>query len=223
MFVSVAILNRNNEPVYHGRRLSEWLSVVSSHAYDEELSPEMAEAESAVRNIGTNALPYLLAWIKYEPPVWRVKLGRSLPDRFADSPTISRLVEGAAQERASVSIFGFRILGTNALSAISELTVLMSDTNSPGASKRAVLALSGLGVEGFEALVSTFSDPHKPNRFRIIFSLRTSAFQVGTNRCLPALIKALSDQDQFVRTSATNVLLSIAPEALTNAPSLQKD
>ena len=29
----------------------------------------MAEAEMAVRNIGTNGIPFLLQWINYEPPL----------------------------------------------------------------------------------------------------------------------------------------------------------
>ena len=198
--------------MYQGRALSKWLAIYASHVYDVESSSEMTEAENAVRNIGTNAIPCLLSWIRYESPIWRDKLRR----RFADSPSIQNLIEGSAHRRAGNSIHGFGILGTNVVSTIPELTVLMCDTNSPRASNRAVLALSGMGVEGFDALASALSDPQRPNRFRIIWSLRTSAFQVGTNKCLPPLIKALSDQDQLVRISATNVLLSIAPEALTN-------
>lgn len=212
ILVMFAILNRSDEPMYQGRALSGWLSIYASHGDDVESSSEMTEAENAVRNIGTNAIPYLLSWVRYESPIWRDKLRR----RFTDSPSIQNLIEGSAHRKAGNSIHGFKIVGTNAVSAVPELTVLMCDTNSPMASKRAVLALSGLGVEGFEALASVLSDPQKPNRFRIIWSLRNSAFQVGTNKCLPPLIKALSDQDRLVRISATNVLLSMAPEALTN-------
>src|SRR5437762_13118149 len=58
------------EPEYGGRKLSQWVV---------ELPPDASEsgtsaAEIAVRNIGTNALPYLLTWIGYEPAAWRLKI-----------------------------------------------------------------------------------------------------------------------------------------------------
>ena len=52
----------------------------------------MAEAEMAVRNIGTNGIPFLLQWINYEPPTWRKKLRSNLPDRLANSPQLHGLL-----------------------------------------------------------------------------------------------------------------------------------
>ena len=217
--VAFAILNRSAEPIHSGRALSQWLAIYQNQAYDQSPSPEMAEAEMAVRNIGTNGIPFLLQWINYEPPTWRKKLRSNLPDRLANSPLIARIVDGAAYSKSSVAIHGFGILGTNAVAVIPEFTRMMNDTNAPTRSRRATLALSSLGMEGFHALVYALSDPQRSNRFRIIYNLRIMAWQCVTNICLPPLVKALSDQDHLVRRAATSVLESIAPETLTsNAP-----
>ena len=66
--------HRNNEPVYTGLTLAQWLDVVARHrvngyftTYKKGRPPardatpeEIKEAEDAIRAIGTNALPCLL-------------------------------------------------------------------------------------------------------------------------------------------------------------------
>ena len=60
----------SGEPSYHGRSLSYW---IRSYRRDESLvqlaaSPEeVATADDAIRHIGTNAFPYLLKWVAYDP------------------------------------------------------------------------------------------------------------------------------------------------------------
>src|SRR5260221_13991205 len=62
----VAVFTRVREPEYGGKRLSEWAEELP---WNPEEKP--SEAEDAIRSIGTNGIPYLLAWIAYEPPIWR--------------------------------------------------------------------------------------------------------------------------------------------------------
>jgi hypothetical protein len=63
------------EPEYQGKKLSEWLTLYSQTFSDESGRKEAhASAAQAVRHIGTNAIPYLLKWIRYETPDWRNKL-----------------------------------------------------------------------------------------------------------------------------------------------------
>src|SRR4051812_47188734 len=47
------------EPEYQGKKLSYWLEITTHEEY--------VEAREAVRQIGTNALPLLLKWIRYSP------------------------------------------------------------------------------------------------------------------------------------------------------------
>ncbi len=64
--VLAAVFSREREPEYGGKRLSEW---VERLPWTPEDKP--SEAEDAIRSIGTNGIPYFLAWIAYEPPLWR--------------------------------------------------------------------------------------------------------------------------------------------------------
>jgi len=45
-----------------------------------------------------------------------------------------------------------------------------------------------------------------------------SGSRPDTYGVLPALVRALNDQDASVRSMATGILTLVAPEALTNAP-----
>src|SRR5438045_3026446 len=59
------------EPEYQGKKLSEWLEQYCGSAGN----PQKAlEAEEAIRATGSNAVPYLIEWLKSEPPAWRRKL-----------------------------------------------------------------------------------------------------------------------------------------------------
>src|SRR5690348_12098163 len=58
------------EPRYQGKSLSEWIA----RAVPIPRAPSMhADAEEAIRHMGTNALPCLLQWLDYQPVWWREK------------------------------------------------------------------------------------------------------------------------------------------------------
>ena len=75
---------REREPEYGGKKLSEWLArykdppiimtfTTNSGYYlngkaQQTPGPSSDEAADAIRLIGTNALPFLVAWINYETP-----------------------------------------------------------------------------------------------------------------------------------------------------------
>ena len=149
VLVSTERRHRATQPVYKGLRLAQWLDVVARHrinGYDpvtssqgrqpsKDATPEQIhEAEAAVRALGTNALPFLLAWISYEP---------SSPYRFYRGilalmplPEHTRAflwgLTGTKREQLTeFAVQGFRLLNTNALPALADLTKLANDTNHP--------------------------------------------------------------------------------------------
>jgi hypothetical protein len=63
---------REREPEYNGAALSTWLARCGSTNQSESLA-----AVAAIRHIGTNALPFLIRWIQYEPG-WKDSLGRKI-------------------------------------------------------------------------------------------------------------------------------------------------
>ena len=136
---------RDNQPVYGGLSLAQWLDVVDQHrvngyftTYQKGRPPsrnatpqEIHEAEEAVRAIGTNALPWLLAWISWEPSApkkfYLSTIGQiGLPER-AESFAVS--VAGRKHEDLTeLAIEGLRILHTNRI-AFEALSKAATDTN----------------------------------------------------------------------------------------------
>lgn len=215
--VAYFVLKPIDEPKYQGRSLSEWLAIYRSDVYLQQ-TPEFEEARQAVLNIGTNALPYLLKWIRYEPPAWRETLRRNLPSRIWDNDTFQKWIKGPTGERASHANAAFGILGTNALAALPELEALMKDNAAPRTASRAMSALASLGRSSLPIFETALADSNQTNRYRIIYNIRLMAWAEGTNTCLPLLLQALTNDDRMVRTATTNVLTQLAPEMLTNAP-----
>lgn len=56
----------SDEPTYHGRKLSYW--VTSFGPFSVKVSAKLKDdAREAIQAMGTNAVPYLLRWVQYEP------------------------------------------------------------------------------------------------------------------------------------------------------------
>jgi len=59
---------KEREPVYQGKKLSEWLA---RYCVSTDSQVPDRKAEEAILGIGTNALPVLVKWIAREPPDWK--------------------------------------------------------------------------------------------------------------------------------------------------------
>ena len=173
----VAFWPGEKEPVYQGKKLSEWLCVYIVSDGTSEV------ASNAVLQIGTNGLPWMMKGISYEPARWRV-LAAKLPKPFNG---VGRYGDGTV--RRALALRAFRILKSVARPAVPQLVEWASDA--PKNSQRrayAVLALAGMGNE---------------DEFLQI----------------PRLVRELRSTDAGMRDSASNELMRIAPEMLTNGVS----
>jgi hypothetical protein len=215
--------SRRGEPSYAGKRLSEWLGICLEDHWNGRNSASL-QAEVATRQIGTNAIPFLLRWLRaYEvPPAWRWDRYEAA-DRFARNfggRVISwKFIEATepAMYRGNIATEGFRILGPEAKAAIPELTEMMNDPKrSENARNYAIWALIYLGQDGMPALISAMTNQAASNRVGVVARIH----HAGTNavRAVPALLTLVNDQDPRLRWAATNALRQIAPEALPNAP-----
>jgi len=262
---------RDREPEYKGKSLSDWLRV--GHAAKEG-SIQAKEAAFAIRQMGTNVLPYLLSAVsskRVRPTKWLTIVAG---ERHLET------VEGKAAERAFAAEFGFRALGHEASPGVPQLAKLLSETNLVEPSVP-VRALAAIGEDGFTHLLNAFSnenhvgrstlayyivdgylnanEPAAALRFwleclnspdtRVVNSAAISApsldsavavpalaeatrqsnvftrsliidslgkFGKRASQAVPALTNCLVDPQQRVRSAATNALMQIAPEALTN-------
>ena len=149
IILAVAFWPREREPEYGGKKLSEWLMQyreLSDHRHSDD--PELRQASDAVRHFGTNALPFLLAWLHQERSSWDVRLTvavEKLPLQIQNRilPHI-----GTSRTRCEIAVIGFEILGSKASPAVPELKRLAADTNANETARRAWLCLSLIGVHG---------------------------------------------------------------------------
>src|SRR5207244_3971397 len=137
---------REREPEYQGKTLSRWLM-----AYREPLTGRGAQSEAAaadaVRQIGTNGLPFLLKWIQDsgQLPRWRYRVYQIAYRWRVASRTRAFVLEAVAGRklRAERAFCGFGILGPEAGAAIPALVKIASSQAEAGRS--ATRALGHLG------------------------------------------------------------------------------
>jgi hypothetical protein len=147
------------EPEYQGKKLSEWILVYNSGDAD---SATRHEAPQAVRQIGTNALPWLLNWIPNREPPWKSNLFyyfRKLPPAF-QSRFIERSLAPVSQNRPQyLAVWGFWILHEQAAPAVPELARLAHDSRRPALAAQAMKCLFAVGEAGLPELAAAFHSP----------------------------------------------------------------
>jgi hypothetical protein len=219
-----AIFSEKPEPRSEGKTLSEWLAIYRRSGFPRE-------AEPAVRAMGTNALPLLVEWTRYELPPWRQTL-LNLATRPVEGKPLSEgktvygksWIEGKSLSRAENAQLGFAILNTNATSSIPELEALMKDKRRPVVGLRAIYALSEIGCPAIPALTNALADPNQSSRVTIIEALYAIERHIPSFRdgcrgaCLPALTRALNDANTEVRRQAKITLNNLDPQTNTSAP-----
>lgn len=286
LLVALVFFTRSREPRYQGHTLTYWVLACYWTAPDK---PTRQQAADAIRQIGTNAVPFLLDWIHYEAPFERRDREESSTARLRWLVSklgieVSSGLTDTEQLRADATWFALGILGADAKSAVPELTRLLNEPRTSTAVGRAALGLGRMGEPGLPSLQAALTNGYRTVRCRAAANL---GFYTGTNSrpfvvqslmnaardeewtvaeaalrslhrlnadprqsislatgklgdrlpetragaarhlwtygpkartAAPALLGLLNDPDLVVRRSATNALLTIAPEVLTNAP-----
>jgi len=222
VFVVVAVATREREPEYGGRKLSEWLPCLWWSHSGNPSAKLTEEARVAIRQIGTEAIPYLMKWMQYEPAAWKRKLYSAV------NPMIKRLnpswqfndfgreqlAEGAM--RALVTLAEDRYIEkvtSEEERVIPELTRVLNDRSASTSARRAAYALSCLGSAGLPPLLEALTNRRERDlRLYIVYRIG----EMGTNArpAVPALQRALIDPERNVRDAARKALRGIDPEAL---------
>ena len=223
-------VNRDGEPVYQGKRLSEWLIECPPPDYDRGSGRMLrkvptGEAAEAVRHIGTNALPFLLSWVQHEPSPLS-KLTYKLPLRIQQSRVVGWLFSDREDLLSRKVEAGFSVLGPEADGVIPELSRILKNSQSAFAVNQAAHALKFLGKDGLSVLVSVVSDRSQPE-FKLIYVCSAIRYMdyLGPDgaSAIPALVKCLGHTNRMVGYCAAQALGNfaqnpgIAVPALTNA------
>ena len=234
MFCFLAIQSAPaEEPVYSGKPLSDWLLL---NATGDE------SAEAAIRQIGTNAIPTLLDILGAKE--WN-------KNRVVSKLKSADLKKGFQGEKADaetlrgIAVDGFKVLGTNAESAVPKLTKLFHD---PETCSEAAMVLTQVGPKGFSVLTNAISDEDLVGVVvlaigrggggnpKVIAQLLISALKspnpttrgnaakylAGKDNVLavPALISLLDDSDPYPRRFAAISLGSYGSGAKSAVPKL---
>ena len=179
-----------NEPSYKGKPLGEWLGM-----WQEE-NGLSTNAVDALRQMGTNLIPALLARLTYKEPVFNM-----------DDYDVGM---GAA--------WALIALGDDAKPALPALAALM-DSDSEDTALRAMIATLGTGTNAMPCLLKGFTNRSPVVRSEAAHFITDwgAQFPEQQKQAVPYVIKLLEDPDEQVRTSATNQLKALDPQAAAKA------
>src|SRR6266487_2638971 len=203
---------RAREPVYQGKRLSEWLQALDKNTFTKE---SRAQATEAVRRIGTNGIPFLEKMLRSDP--WlRQKL-----IEFSDKQSVIRLHLTTAEERRRLTLEGIKALGPLARPLIPKLIEILKDDSPLQAKSIAFVGLARIGPDAVLPLtpILTNASPHR--RSAAVISL--AMLSTNAQAAVPALVERLeSDKDNRVRAAAAKALGHILSEPEVAVPALVK-
>lgn len=205
----VAFVRRDDQPRYRGRELSKWLH----DAFSASGATGGVDPEQAVRRIGTNAIPWLVSWIRYERGSWQRTARSVLSPSLSKSALGEFISEETLEERSVLAVIGFSFLGTNAAPAVPQLATMMQDPTCPQTARRCILALGHIGDPALPVLAQAFSDTNFPYRVEIV---ELVPHLRNPHPFGPLLEEALADADARVRSATTNVLQQIDSAAQSN-------
>jgi hypothetical protein len=175
------------EPRARGETLSYWLRQgVSSDGLGmiERNSPE---SETAIREIGTKAIPTLLTKLRATDPPWKEKTYEWMnkQDFYKFEPVWEH-------EEQAQAVYGFAVLGSNALSALPELERMFWNTNTSWA---AAGALGELGLPSLPILRAGFTNTNLMIRGAALYGTNPTNLAIATVNDVRPLIH---DSDMYI-------------------------
>lgn len=198
------VLNRTAEPTYEGKRLSEWVEI---HRHGQSFG-ERQPAASAIRAIGTNALPCLIRWTAAEPGAVRrylsvVVQGQRLPS-WINRTVTDWLIE--PQMRAIKASDAFGVLGEDAVPAIPALHQLALYSRNPDVQLNAISTLALIARHHSDATKALTNIAAVTTFPEVVLSSAFFNFHGDITPFVPVLIERLKDTaGDGARTSAATL------------------
>jgi HEAT repeat protein len=242
------LIQRSGEPVYHGRALSGWLKEFTKaddiYPVTEESLKSRNRAATAVRQIGTNALPVLVTFAG-----WKDSTLKQMLLLIIRSQRLVPVHLTSEKEYRNLAVVGFYALGPLAKDAVPRLTNLLNDRDvhtrlcaaeclgniGPDAKAAiphivpflsdtdrlvkwgATVTLGRIHAEA-EFVVPLLINDLNPSNPILPTTISTLAHFGGQAKsAIPALVRLLNDNSDNVRLAATNALKQIDAEAAAKA------
>jgi len=202
-----------SEPRYDGRSLSKWV-------LNQTTPEEQERADSAIRAIGTNALPVFIKWLRENSgqydhvPSAIAVLGETAAPAV---PELEQLLFSTNELTSLLAIQSLAQIGKPAVPAL-----LSALTNkSYKVSTRVSLFIGDLGTNARSAVPFFLSQLHHTNHFyRERAAVTLGSIQFEPETVVSALTAVLWDPSPAVRWHAINSLGQFGPEASSAVPTL---
>jgi len=199
---------RRSEPFYRGRYLSDWVTLGASS----ESSPIPIWKREAVQSAGTNAIPWLIRRIGYQP-----SRGGLMLDKIGSTVFSTESFTARKTARADGAASAFALLGAEAESALPALVRLLNHATPNAGGDRAAKALARLGRVGARSLVSRLTNESAIVRERAANGI--GLLTADADRSTSALIHALKDTSPCVAVAAATAIcrLEVEPKLAVSA------
>jgi hypothetical protein len=198
------------EPVYQGKRLRIWLQGYAGTGKKRE------ETDTAVRQIGTNAIPILLGMLHaHDSPLMIKWLTWVSNQRF---PGLHYTNPSILNEEA---FMGFQALGSNAASAVPKVIIILDQNFSESSKIYATRTLAVIGPEAKAAvplLLRVATSTNASDHSDAIWAL--GQIHASPGEVIPVLIKALHNPSKQDRLFAAIALEKFQGDARPAVPAL---
>src|SRR5207249_3754943 len=148
----------------------------------------------------TNAVPYLVRWIRYERPRWKDKAFTAINPVLGRINSAWQLTDQKTQERADGAARALGALGPKAQEAVPKLALMMNNTSAPNSALRAESALSALSHDLVTADMALMTNGSAGVRLKGVDGL----YYVGRDLtpAVPVLVQLLQDGTEAVAAAA---------------------
>ena len=199
------------EPMYQGRPLSYWL-LGYSFPFNGTNVPSRADADAAIKDAGTNAIPLLLQMLRAHDSPLKTKLLR-WASRYAYFRSAGELHMEADS--------GFAALGSDAEGAVPELIKIVDDSPNDGRATFPIMILLRLGQAATNAVPSLLRAVTSTNQSTQAMALEAlGLIHANPEAVVPVLRSALHDPSAVNRANAAGGLGSFQSHARPAVPDL---
>jgi len=212
-------LREPREPIYQGKPLSVWLERYVSGGSYVDFRPD-SEADEAVRQIGTNAIPLLLRMVRARDSKTKLALAELLNKQ--------KLVEiryprswWAAYYQSEVAVQAFGALGANASNADPQLIQTYQENVGPESQLGCLEALGRIGPAANQAipdLLGALTNVNPVLRWAAVEALVKIHLEPGL--LMPILIDGLQGEYVRLRLYSVRALGEFGKEAKAAVPGL---
>jgi HEAT repeat protein len=200
------LVSGTREPEYEGRKLTQWLEELRHPSSPSPLA--RTNAMIAIRQMGTNAVPYLVTML-------HAKDSR-LKTKCMDLLSRLRWVNIQFRDdylRRDDALMGLGVLGPDARAAIPDVAKLLDDRRH---AQMAAYTLHQIGAEAVPVLNLALKSTNTWTRSQAAGFLGVS----GDDASVPDLIAALKDSDFITKSKAANALTRFPEQAEVIVPAL---